>query len=312
MADNGKSEHQMNGKREARPGEAGTEATTIFDAHRGLLFGVAYRLLGQVADAEDVVQEAWLRWTRAPSDEVQNPRAYLVRVTTRLALDRLRRLKARREEYIGPWLPEPLLTGPDAAEEVELADSVSLALLVVLETLSPLERAVFVLHEAFRFSFAEVAEAVGRSEAAVRQLAHRARGHVEARRPRFEADPDTRQRVTEQFLAACGNGDMQALLAVLAPNVVLLSDSGGQARAPRQPVLGGDRVARFFLAIWPELPPETRAHLTQLNGSPGVFGTVGGQPLGALVFEIANGRIQTIYVVVNPDKLHGLVRRAAS
>ena len=228
--------------------------TQVFAEHRDFLVGVAYRILGRMADAEDVVQEAWLRWQRANSAEVQDPRAFLVRVTTRLAIDRLRRIKARREEYVGPWLPEPVLSSQllpsgDPSEEVELAESVSLALLVVLETLSPLERAVFVLHEVFGLSHPEVAEAVGRSEAAVRQVASRARAHVQARRPRYQSDPSTRREVTERFLAACATGNVDTLMAVLAPDVTLVADSGGRARAPRVPLHGATAVARFLAAI---------------------------------------------------------------
>lgn len=304
-------ESHATGEAASRPPTAPTlaldpDTLAAFDANRGLLFGVAYRLLGQVADAEDVVQEAWLRWTGAPRSEVQDPRAFLVRTTTRLALDRLRRAKVRRETYVGPWLPEPLLTGPDVADRVELAETISLALLIVLETLTPLERAVFVLHEAFGFSFPEIAEAVGRNEAAVRQVAHRARAHVEARRPRFGSDDAIRQRVTEQFLSACGSGDLQDLLDVLAPDVVLLSDSGGRVQAARQPIVGADRVARFLQGIWPRLPAGTRVRLADLNGRPGLLGTAGEQPVGAVLFDVADGRVKEIYFVVNPDKLSGL------
>jgi RNA polymerase sigma factor (sigma-70 family) len=192
-------------------------ATRVFGEHRDLLVGVAYRVLGTVTDAEDAVQEAWVRWSKVDPAEVANSRAFLVRVTTRLAIDRLRRAKARRESYIGPWLPEPTLTGHDVAEDVELAESVSMAMLVVLETLSPLERAVFVLREAFGMPYAEIGEVIGRKEEAVRQLAHRARDHVRERGARFEADQETHRHVTERFLEAAVGGDVEALMEVLAP-----------------------------------------------------------------------------------------------
>ena len=295
------------------------DATRVFAEHRGLLLGVAYRVLGRVADAEEVVQDAWLRWANARPAEVADPRAYLVRVTTRLAIDRLRHVKARRESYVGPWLPEPLLTGRDVAEDVALADSVSLALLVVLETLSPLERAVFVLREAFAFSHAEIAEILGRSEPAVRQLARRAREHVDARRPRFDADQATRRRVTERFLAACTDGDLDALMGVLAPGVTLVADGGGRALAPRRPLVGAEQVARFLLAIATEsqmgrflqsiaAEPSREIHieLAQVNGGPGIVATAAGAPIATFVLGVADGLVQAIYLVANPDKLAGV------
>jgi RNA polymerase sigma factor (sigma-70 family) len=226
-----------------------SDATRVFDEHRELLMGVAYRVLGRVSDAEDVVQEAWLRWAKVDPAEVADPRSFLVRVTTRLAIDRLRRVKARRESYVGPWLPEPLITDRDVAEDVALAESVSMAMLVVLETLSPLERAVFVLREAFGMPYAEIAEILGRSDVAVRQLARRARDHVRERAHRFETDQATRQRVTERFLTASTSGDLNALMEVLAPGVALVGDGGGRALAPPRPIRGAERVARFLVAI---------------------------------------------------------------
>ena len=297
--------------------ESMSEATSVeaFEEHRPLLTSIAYRMLGSLAEAEDVVQEAWLRWDQLDQTEVANTRAFLVRMTTRLAIDRLRRLKARRESYIGPWLPEPVLTERDVAEDVELAESVSLALLVVLETLSPLERAVFVLREAFDHSHAEIGEIIGRNEATVRQLARRARDHVQEGRARFDADQATRQRVTEQFLAACNNGDLSALMAVLAPGVTLYADSGGRVRAPRRPIVGSDKVARFFLAVWTKPYPDSigvaegpdvEVRLARVNDGPGLIATADGKPVGALVLEIAAGVIQSIDLSVNPDKLAGL------
>lgn len=295
--------------------ETTTTSVEAFEAQRPLLISITYRMLGSLAEAEDVVQEAWLRWDRIDRAAIGNDRAFLVRMTTRLAIDRLRRLKARRESYIGPWLPEPVLVEHDVADDVELAESVSLALLVTLETLSPLERAVFVLREAFEHSYAEIGAIIGRNEATVRQLARRAREHVAEGRTRFDADQATRQRVTEQFLAACNNGDLRALMAVLAPGVTLYADSGGRVPAPRRPIVGADKVARFFLSIW-TIPyadwvgvaeePEVEVRLARVNDGPGLVSTADGQPVGAIVLEIADGVIQTIDLSVNPDKLAGL------
>src|ERR687898_3093015 len=195
----------------------GRNSARVFDEHRDLLISVAYRVLGSVTDAEDTVQEAWLRWCKVDPAEVSNPQAFLVRVTTRLAIDWLRRAKARRESYVGPWLPEPVLTGYDVAEDVALAESVSMAMLVVLETLSPLERAVFVLREAFGMPYAEISKILDRNEPALRQLAHRAREHVRERSPRFDTDHTTRRRVTEHFLEATSSGELDTLMEILAP-----------------------------------------------------------------------------------------------
>lgn len=289
-----------------RQGRPVTEATTVFSEQRELLLGVAYRILGRVADAEDVVQDAWLRWQRADPDDVANPRAFLVRVTTRLAIDRLRRVKARREAYVGPWLPEPLLTSADVADQVERTESVSMAMLIVLEALSPLERAVFVLREAFGYPYDEIAEILGRSEPAVRQLARRARDHVQEQRPRFDSDQATRRRVVEQFLSACLTGDVDTLMSVLAPGVTLVADGGGKARAPIRPIHGADKVARFLAAIAAEPPPQPRVEVVDLNGGPGVLVTSAGVPVAAFLVDVDAGRIRTVHAVANPDKLAGV------
>ena len=296
-----------------------TDPLPPFDRHRRLLFGVAYQMLGSVADAEDVVQDAWLRWSAADRSDVADERAYLVQITTRLALDRLGSARARRESYVGPWLPEPLLTGgspvgsgppvPEPDETAELGERVSLALLVVLETLSPVERAVFVLQEVFGMSGADVAEVLGRSEAAVRQLAYRAREHVEARRPRFDTDRRAQQEVTERFLAAVAGGDVDALLDVLSPGVVLMSDGGGKTKAALRPITGADKVARWLVAIARDgaTIPDLRIDLADVNGSPAIVGWSGAQPFGSISLAVADGRIEQVLVVVNPDKLAGLV-----
>jgi len=285
----------------------------VFEAHRDLMFAVAYRMLGSIADAEDAVQDAWLRWSAEPRADVASPRAYLSRVIANTALNRLRSARARREAYVGPWLPEPLLTdaGPDATERAELAESVSLAMLVVLESLTPDERAVFVLREVFGFSYAEIGAALGRSDAAVRQLAHRAREHVQARRPRFEVDWDQQREVTDRFLAAAAGGDIGGLVSVLAPDVTLLTDGGGKARAALRPITGAAKVARFFAAI------ATRPYMgvqiadmdvadAEINGTPGTLITAGGRPIAALTFVVSGGRVTAIQLVSNPDKLTAL------
>src|SRR5688572_4007685 len=276
-----------------------TDALAPFDRHRRLLFSVAYQMLGSVADAEDVVQDAWLRWSAADRSDVTDERAYLVQITTRLALDRLGSARARRETYVGPWLPEPLLTGgaavggappaPGPDEAAERGEQVSLALLVVLETLSPAERAVFVLRDVFGMSVAEVAGALDRSEAAVRQMSHRAREHVQARQPRFDADQRAQREVTERFFAAVAGGDMAALLAALAPDVVLISDGGGKASAARRPINGADKVARFLVGIAEKGGdiPGLRIEVAEVNGSPAIVGWVGAEPFGSISLAVS-------------------------
>ncbi|QNG17637.1 RNA polymerase sigma-70 factor [Rhodococcus triatomae] len=275
-----------------------------FVTHRGLLFTVAYEMLGSAADAEDVVQETWLRWADVDRSEIRDPRAYLVRVVTRQALNRLRTVSRRREEYIGEWLPEPLLTAPDVAEDIELAENVSIAMLTVLETLGPVERAVFVLHEVFETPYPEIAEAVGKTPAAVRQIAHRAREHVGARRPRMRVDRDQQQAAVEKFLAAVSNGDVQALVEVLAPDVVVIADGGGIATAARKPIVGATRVATF-LARSAGITNFV-ATATWLNGMPAARIDVPGTTPTAVSLVVEDGRITRIYAVRNPHKLGGL------
>jgi RNA polymerase sigma-70 factor (ECF subfamily) len=271
-----------------------------FINHRGLLFTVAYEMLGSAADAEDVVQDTWLRWAEVDRAQVHDPRAYLVRIVTRQALNRLRSVSRRREEYVGEWLPEPLLTGPDLAEDAELAENVSIAMLMVLETLGPAERAVFVLREVFETPYDEIAAAVGKTPAAVRQIARRARDHVAARRPRMRVDRAQQQAVVEKFVAAVRNGDVQGLLDVLAPDVVLVADGGGVVAAARRPVVGITKVATVLAlaAKVPDLVLTTASY----NGMPGARLEVGGVTAAAgLVVE--DGRITRIYAINNPRKL---------
>ncbi|MEU6018573.1 RNA polymerase sigma-70 factor [Streptomyces sp. NPDC047515] len=289
----------------------GDTATDVFEGHRPVLTGVAYRMLGGIADAEDVVQEAWLRWSSASREDVREPRAFLVRVVTRLAIDRLRQVRSRRESYVGPWLPEPLVTDfgpavPDTAERAVLADSVSVAVLVVLESLSPLERAVFVLREAFGFPYAEIAAALDRSETAVRQLAGRARRHVEERKPRYDVDPARRRDLTERFLAAAAGGDIEELLALLAPDVRLVGDSGGKSKGPLRIIESADKVGRFLFAVAHDQLPELGFRFLELNGGPGLLLLSGGKPDSVFQVDIRNGLIQSVYIVRNPDKLVGL------
>ncbi|WP_073224733.1 RNA polymerase sigma factor SigJ [Streptomyces sp. NBRC 110465] len=286
-------------------------ATEIFEEHRPVLTGVAYRMLGRVADAEDVVQEAWLKWSAAAREDVREPRAFLVRITTRLAIDRLRHLRSRRETYPGVWLPEPLVTDfgptlPDTAERAVLADSVSLAVLVVLESLSPLERAVFVLREAFGFPYAEIAAALDRTEAAVRQLAGRARRHVEERKPRYDVDPAERRDLTERFLAAASGGGIEQLLSLLAPDVRLVSDGGGRAKAARRVIETAGKVGRFLFAVAGALDPGGEIRVMELNGGPAVVHFIGGKADTVFQIEVGQGVIQCAYIIRNPDKLSGL------
>ncbi|QYJ16506.1 hypothetical protein Rxycam_02339 [Rubrobacter xylanophilus DSM 9941] len=277
----------------------------LFVTHRSLLFTVAYEMLGSAADAEDVVQETWLRWANADRAEVRNPRAYLVRIVTRQALNRLRTLAHRREEYVGEWLPEPLLTSPDVAEDAELAESVSIAMLTVLETLAPVERAVFVLREVFDVPYAEIAAALDKTPAAVRQIAHRARERVIARRPRIRVDCAEQQEVVDRFLAAVQTGDLQALLDVLAPDVVLVADGGGEVAAVRRPVAGRDRVAAL-LSRFRTLAPDAVVGTVWLNGAPAARIELDGKLDTAVTFVVEGGRITHIYAIRNPHKLDRL------
>ena len=272
-----------------------------FVTHRDLLFTVAYEMLGSAADAEDIVQETWLRWADVDRAGVRDPRAYLVQIVTRQALNRLRTLSRQREEYVGEWLPEPLLTGPDVAEDVELAESVSIAMLTVLETLGPAERAVFVLREVFDTPYDEIAEAVGKEPAAVRQIASRARNHVAARRPRMEVGRAEQEAAVERFQAALTTGDLQGLLNVLAPDVVLVADGGGVVPAAIRPVSGAKTVARL-LSRFTALAPGARVGTTWLNGAPALRIDPAGEFDTAVSLAVEGGRITRIYAIRNPHK----------
>jgi RNA polymerase sigma-70 factor, ECF subfamily len=278
-----------------------SDATDVFVAHRNLLFTVAYEMLGSAADAEDVLQETWLRWVDVDRSEVRDERAYLVRIATRLALNRMRTNARRREAYVGPWLPEPLLTAPDVAEDVELADSVSLAMLTLLETLGPTERAVFVLREVFDFGYDEIAAAVDKTPAAVRQIAHRARTHVAERQPRSPATRSERERVMQTFLSAAATGDIQSLMDVLAPDVVLVTDGGGFKKAALRPILGRDKVLRFLTAVTEGI--DAVADVVVVNGAPALRLVVGGELDTVASMVVEDGLVTGLYLVRNPAKL---------
>ncbi|MFH8381165.1 RNA polymerase sigma-70 factor [Kitasatospora sp. NPDC018058] len=272
-----------------------------------MVFGIAYRMLGSVADAEDLVQDTWLRWSQV-TGPVASPGGYLARTVTNLSLNRLDSAVVRRESYVGPWLPEPLVTEPDATDGVERAETVSLALLVVLESLSPLERAVFVLKEAFGFSYLEIAEALDRTEAACRQVGSRARAHVRARRPRYDAPPELRRRATDEFLAACVGGDLNRMLELLAPDVTSWNDGGGVITAALRPITGAEKVARFILGVLHKLGEDAGARPVLVNGEPGVLITVNGAVDSVSVLDFTEGPdgeplISAIRAVRNPEKL---------
>ncbi|MEW9552415.1 RNA polymerase sigma-70 factor [Nonomuraea sp. NPDC050783] len=278
-------------------------ATEAFVSHRNLLFTVAYEMLGSATDAEDTLQETWLRWMKVDMEQVRDQRAYLVRITTRRALDRLRSMRRRKEEYVGPWLPEPLLTAPDVAEDVELAESVSMALMLVLETLSPTERAVFVLREAFDLGYDEIAAAVRKNPATVRQIAHRARRHVDARRPREAVSPSQARAALESFRHALESRDLQGLLDVLAPEVVVISDGGGVKQAAPRPIIGADKVARFIIGGLGKAHVAVTGEPTVVNGNPALLLRVNGEIDGVIAIRAEDARITGLYYVRNPHKL---------
>ncbi|MFI7650997.1 RNA polymerase sigma-70 factor [Micromonospora sp. NPDC049460] len=286
-------------------------ATEAFVAHRNLLFTIAYEMLGSAADAEDVLQETWLRWVGVDLSVVLDQRAFLIRIASRQALKRLRTLGRRKESYVGPWLPEPLLTAPDVAEDVELADSVSMAMLLVMETLGPTERAVFVLREVFDLDYDEIAEAVDKTPDAVRQIAHRARAHVAARRPRGTGSPAEHRAALQAFQRAVATGDLQSLLDILAPDVVALSDGGGVKHALLRPVVGIDNVARLLAVGWWKRDAERSVELVQVNGGPGLLVRIDGEIDGVVAVRVENGYVTGAYHVRNPEKLSRMERETA-
>lgn len=288
--------------------EIPTDRSETFQQYRPLLFSIAYRMLGSVADAEDIVQEAFVRWRQVSGTEVRSPKSYLSAVVTRLSIDHLRSARVRREEYVGPWLPEPLLTGGslDGAETIDLEETLSMAFLVLLESLTPVERAVFLLREVFDYDYGEISRIVARDEANCRQIARRARESVAARRPRFKISAEQEERLVGSFLEACSEGKMESLLALLSEDVVLWSDGGGKTRAALNPIHGSERVSRFLLGILGKTPPSFSTRIAWINGHLGIIGYVGGQPMSAVTLDAAEGRIQTIRIVVNPEKLRNI------
>jgi RNA polymerase sigma-70 factor, ECF subfamily len=295
-------------KREEPISEAVSET---FERHRSLLFSISYRMLGSVMEAEDVVQEAFLRWQGASGRELHAPKSYLSTVVTRLSIDRLRSAKARREEYVGPWLPEPIATGEgsDVAGTVILDETLSMAFLVLLESLTPVERAVFLLREVFDYDYAEIASLVGKSEDNCRQISRRARQSVAARRPRFESSPEQEERLMDSFLEACMSGDMESLLALLSEDSTLWSDGGGKTRAALRPIYGADRVARFISGILRKAPSGLVVRRASINGRPGFIGYFeDGSPQSVTTFDVAEGTIRAIRIVVNPEKLRNVPR----
>jgi RNA polymerase sigma-70 factor, ECF subfamily len=284
-----------------------------FNQHRSLLFAIAYRMLGTVTDAEDMVQETFLRWQQTAEITVKSAKSYLSTIITRLCIDHLRSARVKREQYVGPWLPEPIMTQhtDDPAAQVELADSLSMAFLVVLERLSPIERAVFLLREVFEYDYDEIAQMVGKSSANCRQILKRSRQHITAQRPRFPVSHQQQEQITAQFLQA-SQGDLQGLLALLAKDVTYWSDGGGQVSAALKPLHGAMKVARFFLAIRRKWLSSATSYLREINGQPGIVNYVDGCIVSAWMFDIIDERMQTVYSMRNPEKLKRLSEDAAN
>src|SRR5258708_11490251 len=278
-----------------------------FNQHRGLLFSIAYRMLGSSADAEDMVQETFIRWQQAPDAEIRSPRAFLVTIISRLSINQLQSARMQREEYFGQWLPEPLLTGPlngSPSEVAQIDQSLSIAFLVLLERLSPTERAVFLLREVFDYEYSEVAQTLGTNEANCRQILRRARQHIAEERPRFDASPKQRESLLHEFLEATDRGDLDGLIALLAKDAVFHSDGGGKAPALPKPVYGAYNVAKLLLAsLHKFVPPNVVRRVAEINGQPGVVSYVGGRPFAVFTMDAAGGLIQNLYVVTNPEKL---------
>jgi len=281
-----------------------------FERERPLLFALAYRMLGSVMDAEDIVQEAFLRWQQVPVQQIASPQGYLQRIVTRLCIDQLRSARVQREAYIGPWLPEPLIQSEDAdpLAAADLADSLSLGFLRLLERLTPIERAVFLLHDVFGYTYEEIARVVGKSAVHCRQLGHRARESIVAERPRFTATPAQVEQVTRQFIRACTDGDMQGLLALFAADITLWPDGGGKPGAMRNPIVGADRVTRFLLGVRRKVPVPSILRPVHLNGRSGILWLIAGGLMCAVTLEVDRGAIRTIYWVFNPDKLQSVQR----
>jgi RNA polymerase sigma-70 factor (ECF subfamily) len=280
-----------------------------FDQYRGLLFSIAYRMLGTVADAEDMLQETFIRWQQAVEEEIRTPRSFLVTIVSRLCLNHLQSARMRREQYVGQWLPEPLVTGPgsDPLEIIRIDESLSMAFLVLLERLTPLERAVFLLRDVFEYDYPEISALLGQGSANCRQILHRARQQISAVRPRFQASAEKRDDLLARFLEATGSGDMERLLALLSDDVVLHSDGGGKAIAALNPVHGAHRVARAILSGLKKLVPANLVRrISEINGQPGVISYLDGKPYSVFTLDASGGRVRAIYVVTNPEKLNRL------
>ena len=284
---------------------------SVFEEQRSYLFSIAYRLLGSVSDAEDIVQDAFLRWDREPLPDLRSPRAYLTTIVVRLCLDQLRSARAKREIYVGPWLPEPLITTgrTDLTDSLVLRESLSFAFLLMLENLSPLERAVFVLREVFAYDYPEIALSVDKSEANCRQVFHRARQRLAQRQSRFEATREQTEQITREFMRATTNGDVQDLLRLLAEDVVAISDGGGKAFAALRPVHSRENVSRGVLGSFSKAPPDS-VRMVEVNGQPAIVATRGGEPRGVLLLDVKAGKVQALYAVVNPDKLRSVTTSA--
>ncbi len=278
-----------------------------FDRHRPLLFSIAYRMLGSVMEAEDVMQEAYLRWQGVSGDEVRSPKSYLSAVVTRLCIDQLRSAKSRREQYVGPWLPEPLLTDSvaDAADTAVLDESLSMAFLVLLESLTPTERAVFLMREVFSYEYQEIARIVDKSESNCRQIARRAREAVAARRPRFDVSKEQEDRLIRRFVETCVGDDMEGLLGLLSEDITLWSDGGGRVRAALNPIRGSEKVSRFLFGILGKTPGFS-IRMASINGQTGIIGYVDGHPIGTVTLDIVGDLIEGIRIVVNPEKLQAI------
>jgi RNA polymerase sigma-70 factor (ECF subfamily) len=285
-------------------------AAEIFEQHRSLVFGIAYRMLGSVVEAEDITQDVFLRWQRQPTAPVQSAKAYLTTIVSRLCIDHLRSARHQREQYVGVWLPEPLLVAdePSPDSRAELADSLTNAFLLLLETLNPAERAVFLLREVFQYDYDEVSRIVDKSEANCRQMFSRARERLASRSPRFQAERAESEKLVQEFLAACTEGDTDGLMNLLTKDVVMYSDGGGKVAAALRPILGIDKVVRFFISVRQRLPKGVQVRFANLNAEPGVLLLIRGKAEHAMTFEINEGRIRAVYIVGNPDKLKHLSR----
>ena len=294
--------------------DGGANALAAFEEHRGLLFSIAYRMLGSVADAEDVLQEAFLRWQRASEADIRSPRAFLVTIVSRLCVNHLESARVRRESYVGEWLPEPLVTEPgsDASRVVQVDESVSMALLLLLERLTPAQRAVFLLHEVFDYKHAEIAVVLGLTEANSRQLLRRAQQDVHRTRPRFRPPAGEQRELLERFRQAAGSGDMDRLVSLLSSDVVMHTDGGGRASALRLPIYGPDRVATASVhGLQRLLSLDVQQRFVEINGQPGIVSYQDGRPQSVFTVEVADGRIEAIYIVTNPEKLSRLPSLAA-